>query len=123
VAVKRISIETLRELAVKNPTAWHQLISAGQLDPDLKVLVIEESVELKILNGQSLPVIQLKNEAAPPVRTSSEIDNILTICSVCQWNIGWICEHPGCRPCRQRRAGGLKSLITDPNARCPAGKW
>jgi len=123
VAVKRISIETLRELAVKNPTAWHQLISAGQLDPDLKVLVIEESVELKILNGQSLPVIQLKSEAKPKVRSPSEIAHIKAICADCSWNVNWICEHPGCKPCRQRRAGGLKRLILDDGTRCPAGKW
>jgi tellurite resistance-related uncharacterized protein len=121
--MKRIDIETLRQLAVKNPTAWHQLISAGQLEPNFKVLVIEESVESKILNGQSLPVIQLKSEAKPKVRSPSEIAHIKAICADCSWNVNWICEHPGCKPCRQRRAGGLKRLILDDGTRCPAGKW
>jgi hypothetical protein len=117
--MKRISIETLRELAAKNPTAWHQLISAGQLEPDLKVLAIDEAEEARILNGQSLPVVQVKSQ----VRSAAEIARLQAICTACSWNINWICEHPGCKPCRQRRAGGLKSLITDPNARCPAGEW
>jgi hypothetical protein len=35
----------------------------------------------------------------------------------------WICEHPGCRPCKQRVAGGLKTLIPSSYSHCAAGKW
>ena len=46
-----------------------------------------------------------------------------TICAGCEWNVNWICEHPGCQPCRQRLAGGLKRMITSPGSRCPESKW
>jgi hypothetical protein len=117
--MKRISIETLRELARANPTSWHRLIAAGKLEPGLKVLVIDEAVEVKILNGQSLPVIPIQNR----VRSEAENIRLQAICLACPWNVNWICEHPGCQPCRQRRAGGLKRQLSDPAARCPAGRW
>jgi hypothetical protein len=117
--MKRIALETLRTFAGKNPNAWHQLIAAGTLEPSLKVLVIEEETEAKILNGLSLPVIPVKNLARP----EAEIARLESICQECPWNVNWICEHPGCQPCRQRRTGGLKAQLPDPAARCAANKW
>ncbi len=46
-----------------------------------------------------------------------------SICRGCEWNIGWLCEHSGCRPCHQRAKGGLLEVLSHPNAHCPAAKW
>ena len=120
--MKKISIETLRELARTNPTAWHQLIAAGRLESAPYFLAIDEAEEARILNGQSLPS-QTQDPSRNSLRSEAEISRLQAICLACPWNVNWICEHPGCKPCRQRRAGGLKGLISDPHARCPAGKW
>jgi len=117
--MKQIALETLREAAKQNPTAWHQLIAAGTLDASHKYLTIDEAVESKILNGQSMPSLPLKTI----FRQEDEIARIQAICEECTWNVNWICEHPGCKPCRQRQSGGLKGLILDPRANCPAHKW
>ena len=45
------------------------------------------------------------------------------ICALCAWNVAWICEHSGCKPCGQRAAGGLPAKIERPHETCPAGKW
>ena len=66
---------------------------------------------------------QVKFLAGSAIRSEEQIAAIVYICSSCQWQIEWICEHPGCRPCKQRVAGGLKALIPSPYSRCSAGKW
>ena len=45
------------------------------------------------------------------------------ICAGCSWNVDWICEHPGCLPCRQRQAGGLRIALEIASFRCAARKW
>ena len=66
---------------------------------------------------------QVKFLAGSAIRSEKQIAAIVYICSSCQWQIEWICEHPGCRPCKQRVSGGLKALIPSPYSRCSAGKW
>ena len=66
---------------------------------------------------------QVKFLAGSAIRSEEQIAAIVYICSSCQWQIEWICEHPGCRPCKQRVSGGLKALIPSPYSRCSAGKW
>ena len=49
-------------------------------------------------------------------------------CAQCDWNHEpkWTaCEHPGCPVCpgKQRRAGGLKAMLAQPQSRCPMNLW
>ena len=117
--MKKLDQKTLSDLAKNNSTKWHHLVAAGHYDPSYMFLLIEDEDEARIMAGEILPSVAYQ----PTTRPAAEIDNVQAICSTCQWNINWICEHPGCKPCRQRRAGGLKGLILDPTAHCPAGKW
>ena len=57
-----------------------------------------------------------------PARGMSQAERE-TICGACPWNVDWICEHPGCKPCRQRKLGGLRIALDVPGFRCAAGKW
>ena len=66
---------------------------------------------------------EVKFLAGASIRSNEQIAAIIAICSACQWQIEWICEHPGCRPCKQRVSGGLKALIPSSYSRCAAGKW
>jgi hypothetical protein len=45
------------------------------------------------------------------------------VCAGCEWNIDWVCQHVGCQPCKQVKAGGLKAMLATPGYQCPAGKW
>lgn len=56
------------------------------------------------------------------IRTPEAAAKFEAVCAACQWNVDWICEHAGCRPCKQRAAGGLKAMILKANFHCPAGK-
>jgi len=60
--------------------------------------------------------------AAPPYRPQTVAERE-AICGACPWNVDWICEHPGCKPCRQRKLGGLRIALDVPGFRCAAGKW
>jgi len=64
---------------------------------------------------------------APPITTitrlAEDVARITAICEKCDWQINWICEHSGCRPCKQRSIGGLKVVINQPYSTCPANKW
>ncbi len=64
----------------------------------------------------------LRDRFTPPL-TAETIAQRVSQCGSCKWNVEWICEHPGCRPCRQRKAGGLKSALQSPYFTCPAGKF
>jgi len=80
------------------------------------------------VSAASPPVSSLATKSphlspVPALRSQEEAARIEAICAVCKWNIDWICEHPGCRPCRQRLAGGLKQMIGKPFFRCAAGLW
>jgi hypothetical protein len=117
--MKRINFETLEQLALTHPTQWHQLIAAGTWEPSHFFLNIEAAVEARILQGEILPASLPINQLRSPV----EIENIAAICDTCSWNINWVCEHPGCQPCKQRREGGIKPRLIDLNFHCPATKW
>ena len=59
----------------------------------------------------------------PKPRTDKQIAAIEAVCAACKNNVDWICQHVGCRPCRQQRIGGLKTAIRNPYFQCPAGKF
>ena len=61
----------------------------------------------------------------PTGTASVSMKERIAVCSACQWNVNWICEHPGCRPCpaRQRAVGGLSALLPMRVFRCPIGKF
>jgi hypothetical protein len=59
----------------------------------------------------------------PVQRSPLEAALIMGICEDCQWNVGWVCEHIGCKPCSQRKAGGLKEFIKNSGFKCAANKW
>ena len=75
------------------------------------------------IGGQTAQKPTVKFLAGSAIRSEEQIAAIVYICSSCQWQIEWICEHPGCRPCKQRVAGGLKALIPSSYSHCAAGKW
>jgi len=75
------------------------------------------------IDGQIAQKPMPKFLAGSAVRSEDQIAAIIAICSACQWQMEWICEHPGCRPCKQRVAGGLKTLIPSSYSHCAAGKW
>ena len=59
----------------------------------------------------------------PKPRTDEQIAALEAVCAECPNNVDWICQHIGCRPCKQQRAGGLKQALRSPYFRCPAGKF
>jgi len=46
-----------------------------------------------------------------------------TVCTGCDWNFNWICQHSGCKPCGQKATGGLVGKISHAHETCPEGKW
>lgn len=118
-ALKRISFAALQMVAKENPTAWHQLIAAGTFEPNRMFLNIEAAQERAILEGKSLAT----ERAVDRFRSPLEMARIQETCERCQWNVDWVCEHPGCLPCRQRRSGGLTAHFIDRAFQCPAKKW
>jgi hypothetical protein len=60
----------------------------------------------------------------PAVKLAPEaVEQRTAACAGCEWNLAWICEHSGCKPCKQRADGGLRSKIERPFETCPAGLW
>lgn len=80
-------------------------------------LLVEQS-QLDELNERSRQEVIARH-----TRDSATVAVLEAICGACEWNIKWVCEHPGCQPCRQRQGGGLKALIGNPAYHCPAGRW
>ncbi len=73
-----------------------------------------------------LPAVPFSPAPTPkprPPRSPKEVARIEAICATCKWNVDWICEHSGCRPCKQRVAGGLKLYLCMASFRCPARLW
>lgn len=64
----------------------------------------------------------IRERFTPPL-SAELIAHREAVCEACQWNVDWICEHPGCLPCRQRRAGGLCARLRQRDATCPAALW
>ena len=130
----RLAIADIYQLAARQPNAWHELITAGQVDATGH-LIIEQQRELEILAAyqelalpefpllEDLPSAPPNPAPAPATRQTETVATIESICGKCEWNVDWVCEHPGCQPCRQRPAGGLKAMIASAGARCPAAKW
>jgi hypothetical protein len=129
--MKQISLENLARTS-----AWHEAMALGQMDGGRFNLLLTDEAAATVpalmdflieIPSESLPVasIQLRSisNAAPATRSELTIAGIETICEACPWNMDWICQHPGCLPCKQRAAGGLKAIITQPGSHCPAGKW
>ena len=78
------------------------------------------------MNRTGGAVIPPSVAAAPaPTRTvpEDEVARRELICAACHWNQAWICEHPGCLPCKQRVAGGLRTMLKLAIYHCPAGKF
>jgi hypothetical protein len=78
-----------------------------------------------MITGLSRQGGRLPDQAAAPAQKRVAMEDREAICAACQFNVDWICEHVGCRTCsgRQRNTGGLRTLLAQPGARCPAGKW
>ena len=64
---------------------------------------------------------------APPVAAKPLDERVrfhrTMLCTGCEWNFNWVCQHSGCKPCAQKASGGLVGKISRPHETCPAGKW
>lgn len=76
-----------------------------------------------IFAPQNIGVMSVTPGQLPQQRPKLTLEQKTAICRDCEFNLVWICEHPGCRPCKQRRIGGLKIALDKPWFRCAAGKW
>jgi hypothetical protein len=65
------------------------------------------------------------NQIPPRSVLLSEAETLYreSVCTVCDKNVDWICEHVGCLPCKQRSAGGLKMCLRLATFHCPMGKF
>lgn len=135
--VKKISISVINDLANTNPHAWHRMLSLGTLDPTRMFLYISDDNEAKalnelnrlpdkfrrLINAHAISTTPLPEAQATRFRIPSEVERVKAICEKCEWNINNICEHSGCKPCKQRSVGGLSEKIRDTAFVCAAGKW
>ena len=72
--------------------------------------------------GDHIAVVRnmVPNQIRPDAETAAQ----QLECAVCKFNVAWICEHPGCRPCsgNQRRGGGLRFVIRLVGFHCPLAR-
>lgn len=75
------------------------------------------------LLGVALPVTTGRT-VKPAQRTDAEVAAQELECSLCKWNLNWICEHMHARCCSgaQRKIGGLKESIRRIGFECPLEK-
>ena len=98
-------------LATPHTDAGDHLIFA---DKDIERVVLRHAPER--LAGKAIAL------ATEEVR--GIISGRIAACTPCAWNHDWICEHPGCLPCAQRKLPGrLKSMLERVEYQCPAGRF
>lgn len=68
------------------------------------------------------PAFHLIHPGRPPL-DSAAIAAREALCATCPWNVDWICEHSGCKPCAQRQSGGLRTALRSPTFRCASNKF
>lgn len=89
------------------------LLAAGMVHQG--ILHIDRAVHDRIVKATQPRATPAPTEAIQRMIGVREL-----ICGSCDWNVDWICEHSGCKPCRQRAAGGLKQALRNPRFQCPA---
>jgi hypothetical protein len=119
--LKIVRLSDMRECC---PERWNTVMNAGQLRGGHIVVAASLIADCKELSAEDWPP-SLKQFA---IIASLEI--ILArkrVCESCDWcnqsEPSWLCEHPGCLPCRQRAGGGLKGMIRRALSKCPMKKW
>ncbi len=122
--MKLIPISTLRSAAETNPKIWHDALHIGKVIGGMTI-ELPDDFPLDAPTAPAAPYIQPSNLRIPALmkRDPDEVKRIDEICAQCDWNQDWICQHPGCLPCRQHKEGGLRAVIAIAVSTCPDGKW